>query len=323
MDNKKNLFIINSPLEFINAREAIYLFNLKNIIFLVIYNRSTNNITQLNEQLKDVNYGEIIQFYPSRRSSFFEYIKLIKQLKKYSYEKVFTGDLNDSNFRIIIANLVKEKLFLLDEGTSTIEEYEKKIKTNKLNRYKIKEFRYLLSGLRLKLNDDINFFTYYDFEPLFGGEVIRNKMKYIRKDFKRNHNDYSEIVFFLGQPEFIFADSIEINLIIKKIIQKYKDKKILYIPHREEKYKHSIKNIDKNIEILDLNKPIEKYFLDNGIYPKHVISYLSTALTTTKILFPECLVEYVKIKNPYNKSDINNFEIIYTYFEKDNILEFK
>lgn len=325
MNNNKNLFIINSPLEFINAREAIYSFKLTNIIFLIIYNRNENNINQLKEQIKDLNYCEIIEFYPSKGSSFLKYVRLIKELKKYTYNKVFTGEIDDSNFKILIANLKKEKLFLLDEGASTIEEYERKIKTNNLNKYKFREIRYLLVGFRLKLKDTINFFTYYNIKPLYGEEVVKNKLEYMKKDFKQNTSiNYSHTLFFLGQPSSIFYNSKDFFKSLQNVIQKYKNKRIIYVPHKQEINLIEIKNnFNKDIEILYLKQPIEQYFLNNNIYPMHVISFCSTALTTTKILFENCLVEYIKINNPSSILDKNYLEIIYSYFEKDNILEFK
>lgn len=325
MVEKKNLFIINSPLQLINAIEAIHFFKLKNIIFVMIYNRSKNNIIQLEEQIKKVDYEEIIKIYPSSNNRFFGYVNLIKQLRKYQYDKVFTGELEDSNFRILIANLKKEKLFLLDEGTSTVVDYETKIKQNKLNKYGYKEFRFLVFGFSLKLKDTINFFTYYDFTPLKGGEVIINKLEYMRKDFKQNSVDYGDSLFFLGQPKFIFSDKREFEIILKSVIQQYKDKKIFYIPHREEiNILETIKDIDERFKILEINQPIEQYFLNKGIYPKHIISYSSTALFTTKMLFKDCLVEYIKIKKPnINLNIMKYLDIVYKYFEKNGILEFK
>lgn len=325
MKNKKNLFIINSPLQFLNAQEAIYQFKLKNVVFVMIYNRNEKNIMQLEEQIKKINNCEVIRFYPSKGNRFLGYINLIKQLKKYQYDKIFTGELEDSNFRILIANLEKEKLYLLDEGTSTVIDYETIIKQNKLNKYSYKELRYLLVGFKIKLKDTISFFTYFDLAPLQDGEVVRNKLEYMKKDFKQNYIDYSNILFFIGQPRFIFAEKDEFKIILKNVIQKYKDKKILYIPHRGElNINDEIKNIDENIEILELNQPIEQYFLQNGIYPKYIISCLSTALFTTKMLFEDCSVEYIQIKKPnMNLSYMKNSSIIYNYFEKNNIVEFK
>lgn len=319
MKNKKNLFIVNFPLQVLNALEAIYFFKLQNVIFVTIYNRSNKNIIQIKEQIKNISFDELIEVNISKYK-LFEYIKLINKLKKCEYDNIFTGEIDDIYFRVIVANLMKTKLFLLDEGSSGIIEYETKIKSNNINRFRLKDYRFLLFGLKMKLKDTINFFTYYDFNPLKNGEVIRNKLEYMKRNFKKNNEDYSNVLFFLGQPAFISSDKNEVNRLLKRVINKYKHKKILYIPHREENLDDTVKYIKKDLEILEINEPIEKYFLNNGIYPYHVISYLSTALTTTKILYEDCFVEYIKIDKP--NQYLKDVEILYTYFEKNNILMF-
>lgn len=321
---KKNLFVIGSPLQFLNALEAINIFKPKNIILVVIYNNIINNINQLEAQIEKMNFDEIIKIYPSKIGKFFEYVKLVKYLKKYQYDKIFIGE-TGSAFRIILANVKKNKVFLLDDGTATIVDYDKKIKKNKLNTYNYRELRFLLVGLKLKVKDTINFFTYYELPFSSKVEIFKNKLEYLKKDFKNNNKDYSDIIFFLGQPLSIFSDKKEFNGCLENVIKKYKDKKIIYIPHRSEEKSliDIVKSIDERIEILDINQPIEQYFLNNGIYPKYVISYFSTALTTTRILFSDCVVEYIRIKNPSPIIDTKYLNTIYGYFERDNILEFK
>jgi hypothetical protein len=325
LENKKNLFIVNSPLQLLNAIEAIHSFKLINVILVVVYNRSKNNQNQLDNKIKEFDFNEIIRFYPKRKFRYIGYVKLINQLKKYEYNYVFTGELEDCNFKIIVTNIKKENLFLLDEGTSTIVDYEMKIKQDKFNKYSYKALKYSLIGLNFELKDTINFFTYFDFEPLEGGKVIRNNLNYMKKDFKENNINYSDTLFFLGKPIFIFSNKNEFDIILQNVVDKYKNKKIVYIPHKDEKNTlKSIQNVYKNIEFVEINQPVEEYFLKNGIYPKHVISCSSTALFTIKILFEECSVEYIKIEKPnINLDYMKNSNLIYNYFEKSNILEFK
>lgn len=318
---KKNLFVIGSPLQLLNTLEAVEFFKLKNVVLVVIYNKMLNNINQINAELEKINCDEIIKIdTTSKEGKFFKYVKAIKYLKKYDYDKLFVGDFG-SIYRIFIANLKKDKVFLLDDGTLTIEVYERDIKPNNLNKYSFKELRFLFFGFKIKIKDKINLFTYFDFEPLEGMEVVRNRLKYMRKDFVQNNIDYSDTVFFLGQPTSMFLYKDEYITTLENISNKYKDKKILYIPHRAERIelKDIIKSKIKNIEILEINQPVEKYFLSNGIYPKHVIAYVSTALTTTKILFEDCLVEYNRVKDLVLR--YSQTEILYKYFDKDNILE--
>jgi hypothetical protein len=325
MKEKKNLFIINSPLQVLNTLEAIYKFELKNIIIVAIYNRSIKNIEQIETQLSKINCEEIIRFNPLKEGKIKGYVRLIKRLQKDIYAKVFTGEIEDYRFKAILANLKKDELFVLDEGSATVSLYESTIKQNKINKFNLKSFKFLLYGLKINIKDIINFFSYYDFEPLKNGIVVNNSLEYLKKDFKKNEINYDNTIFFLGQPLFIFSNEKQFEDSLNKVVKSNKDKKIIYIPHREDKESLKIvKKIDKNIEILELDKPIERYFLENGIEPKNIISFSSTALTTTKILFKNCNVEYIKNRKPNLKlNDMKNLDFIYKYFEKSNIKEFK
>ena len=209
MENKKNLFVINSPLQLLNSIEAIYKFELKNIIIVAIYNRSIKNIEQIEAQLGKINCDEIVRFNPLKEGKLKGYVKLIRYLKKYSYEYIFLGELEDFRFRAIVANLNKTNLFLVDEGSATVALYESTIKKDRINRFKFKSLKFIFNGLKINIKDNINFFTYYDFNPLKKGLVIKNNLEYLKKDFIKNELDYEDTLFFLGQPLHIFSDNKE------------------------------------------------------------------------------------------------------------------
>ncbi|MDX4071805.1 hypothetical protein Q6A88_08855 [Aliarcobacter skirrowii] len=324
---KKNLILASSPLQVINALEAIYYFKLKNIVFVLKFNKMINNINQIEEQIKSLDDKiEIIRIHPVGGSKFFKYVNNIKNLNKYEYDKIILGEFGTFS-RVLIANLNKNKVFLVDDGTATIVDFEKTIKPNKINKFNFRELRFLFYGLKINVKDKLNFFTYYDLEKLPDVEVIKNNLEYMRKDFVLNNIDYGSTIFILGQVEEIFEDKNEAKMFYSKVLNNFQDKDIYYIPHRAESKKDIddiIKFVGNNIKILEINMPVERYFLDNGIYPKHVISYISTALTTTKILFPECTTNYIRIQKPnFNLSSMHYLDILYDYFEKDNILEIK
>ena len=154
MENKKNLFIINSPLQLLNSIEAIYKFELKNIIVVAIYNRSIKNIEQIEAQLEKINCDEIVRFNPFKEGKLKGYVKLIRYLKRYSYEYIFIGELEDFRFRAIVANLNKTNLFLLDEGSATVALYESTIKKDRINRFKFKSIKFILNGLKINIKDN-------------------------------------------------------------------------------------------------------------------------------------------------------------------------
>jgi hypothetical protein len=65
------------------------------------------------------------------------------------------------------------------------------------------------------------------------------------------------------------------------------DIEIIYIPHRDENIdaKHLLRK--NNIKIMNINQPIEKYFLENRIFPSCVVGFFSTALFNLDFIFNE------------------------------------
>lgn len=132
---KKNLFVVASPLQIINANEAINYFSLINNVFVVIYNSNDIHNIQIDNILKNIKTDEVIKIKPSRNGKFFEYVKIIRYLKKYIYNYLFIGDIGSIN-RVIIPNLKKDKVFLIDDGIGTMDYYDKFLKSSNLNKYK-------------------------------------------------------------------------------------------------------------------------------------------------------------------------------------------
>lgn len=330
IDNKtkkiglSNLFVLKSPLQIINAIEAIEHFQLKNNVFVIIHNRLQNNSEQMKVLLDLGNkVDEIIHVEEKYKSKYFEYVKLIKSLKKRPYDYLFVGELGTS-YKTIIANVVKEKVFLLDDGTATIEYYNKFIKRNIYNKYNFRELRFLFSGLKFKVKDKVNLFTYFDLESVYGVDVIKNNLTYLKN---RGLNDFvtdGDVVYFIGQPVEWFMSFDFYKNSISKLIKEF-NKKIIYIPHRSES-SEQISNIasmkSEMLEMLKPNMPLELYFLKNNIYPSHVVSYISTALITLKILFENTRVDFIRIpRSAENEETIIKTEDIYVLFNKMEINE--
>jgi ACT domain-containing protein len=323
-DNLSNLFILRSPLQIINAMEAIEHFQLKNNILVLIYNRMQNNIEQMNLVLDTQKFTKIIHINEKLKSKYFEYVKLIRKLKKENYNYLFIGELGVS-YKIIVANTRKEKVFLLDDGTATIEYYNKFIKYNKYNKYNFREIRFLFSGLNIKVKDKINLFTYFNLVPLHGIDVVKNNLSYLNNNVVNTFKKDESIMYFIGQPiEGTIAFDVYkngINYLIKNF-----NKKIVYIPHRSENKEQQNRLLlsisSEMFEIINPNMPLELYFLKNSIYPLHIVSYISTALVTLTILFKECKADFIRIlETVENKKRINRINDVYTILNKIGIKE--
>lgn len=293
-----NLFIIGTPLQLINAIEAIKHFKLQNNILVIVHRSLVANRVQMDKLKNFHKWQEVIDIEYSKHSSILKYVNLVKYLKKYTYKYIFISKLEVVP-KIIIPNVEKEKVFLLDDGVFTIEIYENNIKNNRLNKYDFKEIRFLFFGLKIKIKDKLNLFTYFNLKAQNGIEIIINKLTFLKNMYLKNSIKDNNKVYFLGHPS---NDMVNDNVYIQSILEltKILNKKIVYIPHRGETKKVQNILISKNNPLLSIESvdmPIEVYFLENKIYPTHIISYYSTALITLNIIYEECKISFIHIPN--------------------------
>jgi len=123
-----NLFIVGTPLQLLNAIEAAEHFKLENNILVIVHRSLEANRTQIDAIRSLYEWKEVIDIEDSKNSSILKYINLVKYLKKDSYKYIFIPKLEVVP-KLVIANVEKEKVFLLDDGVLTISIYKnKKIK---------------------------------------------------------------------------------------------------------------------------------------------------------------------------------------------------
>lgn len=322
--NLNNLFIIRSPLQIINAIEAVEHFKLENNVLVLIYGASDLNKLQMQQLIKEEKWKKIIHIENRYKSKYFKYVKLIKELKKDRYKYLFVGELG-SLHRIVIPNVAKEKVFLIDDGTATMEYYNNLIKVDKYNRYNFKELRFLFLGLNIKIRDKVNLFTYFNLEPVNGIEVVKNELNHLKATYLKDAKKDKDTIYFIGLP-VESSNVITIQMyknILFSIIRKF-DKKIVYIPHRAES-KNVIKELSSlgnpMLEVKIINQPIEIYLLENKIYPSHVISYFSTALTTLGIIYNDSTINIIKVpEDNVNRGFFNLF--LRGYYDNVNEKQF-
>ena len=264
-------------------------------------------------------WDEIIDIEYSKSSSIFKYINVLKYLKKYRYKYIFISKLEVVP-KIVIPNVEKEKVFLLDDGVMTISIYENNIKTNKINKYDFKELRFLFFGLNVKIKDKINLFTYFDLEPVSGMKITKNELNFLKDIYFKDAKKEDETIYFLGHPSSKYIDDDSYLNSLVELTKRF-NKKIVYIPHRGENKEAKdilLSMMDTGLfSIKDINMPVELYFLENKIYPSQVISYYSTALITLKIIYKECDISFIPIAK---SNDINNIlSNLYKIFIKEGL----
>ncbi|CAA6825439.1 MAG: Unknown protein [uncultured Sulfurovum sp.] len=318
---ESNIFIVSTLLQLLGAIEAQKYFKTKNnILVFLFYGNKNFDESQLLQKKHLFDYDKLIIFSSENTKNLLLLnIALIKELKKYLYNQVFVGFFS-ANFRRFIANIQYNKLFLIDDGVYTIyihdELYnpksrlsnkyilpfsEKKRKTfiKKIRFWIFHNFRknYLLfHGYKNDMKKyDLGFFTMFQLEK-YGDEIIINhNFNFLKKmhDFDYLTNRLDQKLYFIGQPlERVLDISLDTYLnYLKIILCKYKDYKIVYIPHRAEsleKIKRITILVDK-ILVPDTN--IELYLLENKKNLSHVVSFVSTALYSIRKLLPTSIIE--------------------------------
>jgi len=316
-----NLFIVRSPLQIINSLEAIEYFNLENNILILIYNNTNNNNVQMDALIAKYEWKEIIQVnIKQKKSKYFEYISFVRKMMKKEYNYLFFSNLG-SIHKLILANLKRKHAIYIDDGVETITRYNNVFLANTLNQIKFRQLRFLIAGLKIKIPDNIDFFTYFDLAPFRNSKIIKNNLCNFRKKYLSGISKGDDI-YFLGQP------LVKTNLVVSETYFDYLNKtltvfsnhKIIYIPHRNELISDRLKSYEsENFEIRFPNMPFELYLFENRIYPQVVVSFLTTSLFTLRPLFPETLLNYIYIPKEKILERQDDVQGVYDFIQSQNI----
>jgi len=309
--NSISVSIIASPLQLLNAVEAINYFKTKNNILILMYNSRLNSIdhAQKLHLLNERDWNEII-FYDlgkiTKKKRFFKQVKLIKKLKKVYYDYLFCGDFGTIQ-QALMANLNVKNIYLLDDGTATIVTYNRLKEKNFFQRFsfsqKMKLFRYILANLNYKFKQNVNFFTIFNLKSLPHMKVIQHNFSHLKssiiKECKKSSN-----IYILGQNYVAVGRMTEEKYIeyLQKIIQRISKKyhgKIIYKPHRSEIVSNAYKSLVNENFFIDgdiSQGPIETSLIHNHIYPSVIVSFISSALFTLEKIFPDSKIYSIRIK---------------------------
>lgn len=300
----KNLFVVRSPLQLLNAIEAREYFSCQNRVLLLMFNTNINNTKQMKDLVISSDWDQIIE-YDERNIpkylSLISQIRLIKKLKQQDYSYLFSGDFGTKN-QIIIANCRPDEIYILDDGTTTIFTHEKLKHDHYLKHLsfgkKLKLYRYLLAGLRFSINQPINFFTIYNLVQFQNEKIITHNFEYLRTN-KIKLREQENTLYFLGQSlvdgRWMSHDTYLDY--VKAVIANYKQK-IIYIPHRSEFVSDELKSLEsEDFKIQTSTGPIEITLLNNTNIPSGIISFCSAALFNLSKIFPDTKIQAIRI-NP-------------------------
>lgn len=340
-DGEKNLYIVGTPLQLLSAIEAQHHFKTKNnvlvILLFVIGNGS--NINQMFEISKNFPYSKLITFQNNKGININAKSKYLKELSKHSYNYAFFGHVTPA-YRRMIANIKYNYLYLVDDGIYSITINKQLLnKKNSVSsdfiitqepkniRKKLRNIVYFSKGIKVDSNlDDLNFFTMFNLEKY--NNIIINNYSYVKKLFS-NGDQLDNNIYILGQPlkNVIGMSTVEYIKYLENVFTYYKQKNIIYIPHRSEVLSDLFEYVlhkQNNVSILHPNMPIELYFMKKGVFPSIVIAFASSALFTIQKIFPESKLAYIEIDtSPYTAFHQENIQLIYDNYKKEGIEKFE
>ncbi len=299
--NNKNILIIETPFQLLNAFEAINEFPAKNNTLFVRFSGSTGNDAQLKSTLDIIKLPKNVEVKTftinATNRSIYDVLKIVFFWVRIIFINriegfVFVGDYRSRFLQLVIH--ISSKTILLDDGLSTIHIQDSFTK----NRF-------------------LNWFTIFDLTPFHGQKIFKNRFKFLNAFVENRNSSKKKVLLFIGSKlseENIISEDENVEL-VTKIAQKYSNQQITYIAHRTESNKklHRIETI-KNIEIIKLNYPLELLPLFGDFSPFLILSFFSTALITLEKIFK---VETVAYRFDYSKSKNHlNIQKAYDYCQK-------
>ena len=292
-----NLFLVTSPFQYLCALEAKNSYNTDSNILLLVEQPREPGISHLAHIYNENDWDHVIHINRKQRS--FSVPKAIKQAKKINrskrFQHFFHGEYNAWRTKLILKNLEIDTEVYFDDGSLTLSEYERHIKTkNSFYRPRlVNDLVVRLQGLsaidRLPMSKKLQIFTMFDIKnPTV--PIIHNKFEVLRHKYDLNKPPVFDdsLALFLGQGS-IGCDGTKKEKyleLINRFARKTK-KPILYAPHRTEN--PEVRNLVKTIPNLtyhDSSFPIEIEIAEKSLSVTDIGGVSSTALFSLKIIYP-------------------------------------
>jgi len=305
---KRIFFIVESPLQLLSALEAIFLLKPYNYLLIVRYSEQRNNrqLTKIIQDLDvDTRYIKFVHF--DSQINIKNSYKIFKfmlwmVIKKREVKEIYLGDYNSKILTLLRKYVFnKNKIYYLDDGVATLNIQKNFSKDN---------FYHL--------------FTMYNLPPLDKQKITQHHFLYLKNYFKMDTLEKETVVLLLGNKFYeekliskeYFFQSLE------QLLSFYPDQKIRYIAHRDEETE-KLKYLEQyyGFDVVQYDYPIELYGLYEKKIPSEIVSFLSTALLTMKMIYVDVNVTAYRINLNELLDRKEGFSNIYKVYE--NYLDVK
>jgi hypothetical protein len=288
----QRICFINSPSQLICLNEFFFLEEKKIRSIIIIGYPTNNSINQIKSINLEMSFdNKIIYLSDHFRERYFRIliyvIKIILIFKKETIIGDFKYYLSKGFYKY------SRKTIFLDEGIN------------------------FLSIKNSDLNDKYSFFSIFRNKNL-QVPCLLNEYSYLKKKINEHSINKNEI-YILGTSDSrygVLKNKYYENLINKICSQNY-NKKIIFIPHRNECLESITRLNILNLECKKIDYPIEYYLTKIKILPCIFFGFYSMALVNLKILLHKKPIKIFNIS--YDIKQINDFKIAELYKRYSNL----
>ena len=259
MKIKSAVFLVESPMQLINAIEAKHYFSISETFLLIRYDGIKSNDNHIDYVLNTIdNQFSRISYIMLRygKKSILKMLVPIVWCIRYNPEYLFIGNYFSGFSRIARLLYPNRKTIYLDDGAQTTKLYYD--------------------------NKKINLFSYFSFDELFAGRIYKHhNFEYLKHRLRgKSQNVIKGTIFFIGTPlvENNLIEASQYDKLLKSLLIHYKDYNIRYFPHRFEDLR-KLRSIE-GLNIETINMPFELYILQCNTLPEKIVSFYSAALYT-------------------------------------------
>lgn len=298
----KGLFFIEAPFQLLSAFEAIEDYQLSDYKIIIRLSNIRNNDVQLKTLVN-------ILFQDNQKIVFHTINVHNRNLKDYlltfylliysfifqaKYNHIFIGNLDSGILSLIVKAIKRSKIVLLDDGIKSITFQKTFNKTYKFNLYT------MLQGLSPLPNQIIKYNHFIKFKRLLKNIIYKDEIFLIGSKLSE-----SGII-----SEDYYLKSVE------EIAKRHNKYPIKYIIHRGEDPKKLKKiSLIQNINIMQLDYPIEFFPIYNKYSPIMIISFYSASLISLKKLYPK--INALSYKINYTNIDYRDkIDQVYQYISQ-------
>lgn len=310
------VFLVKSPLQFLNALEARHAYGLAADECLLVLMADRKSRSQLSALVENENSGWLgvqwlaqapLLMTPEQkgdgarprslfRNDIFSILKL-RSLATASgdIDYVFVGDAGNPLMRHFVNCARTKEVVLLDDGVATIKYARWRLsgtwgegirRSKTINLF----FKRMLLGLRDSLPANMTFFSVYDFDVLDRDRLVPNRFSYLRG--KSADLALTDDVFFLGGPlvEAGILQEDEYFWHLQRVQESLNSVSVRYVAHRRESYER-VQRIERTFgwQSVLFDYPIEYQLACVGPRTRLLASFVSSALENCQTVFGDDL----------------------------------